>query len=418
MWDGLGRLLALSGLMALASFLAGSLPLSFSLSRRQIRLISAVGTGLLIGTALIVIIPEGIETLYSSSAVSVPHTAQIAPIVDPPMDNDRAALTLHNIPKPDKNAAGNGIKYENQDVKGTDRFLPGEKEPDPPKGSEPKSAQIRRSEPDQDHEKSTPHAWIGISLILGFILMYLIDILPTIKSSPGASSNGHTHHIPLSTMDPESTHSSHQKPAHYSPSRPNPTTVGLLIHALGDGIALGASSTTGSTTARGGLSIVIFMAILVHKAPAAFGLTAILLKQGVSKRSARGHLLLFSFAAPLGALVTWMIINILGKGDTGQSESMKWWTGIALMFSGGTFLYVALHAMQTISSSSSHSGHSHAKAPAADGGEDWEAPYAEADGHSMPTSQAQERTRGEVCLVVAGMLLPLLTQIGHTHAHG
>ncbi|KAE9986163.1 hypothetical protein EG328_006426 [Venturia inaequalis] len=418
MWNGLGTLLALSGLMALASFLAGSLPLSFSLSQRQIRLISAVGTGLLIGTALIVIIPEGIETLYSSSAVSVPHAAQIAPTIDAPMDNDRAALALHNIPKPDKNAVGQGIKYENQDVKGTDRFLPGEKEPDPPKGPEPKSDHTRRAEPDDGHGESTPHAWVGISLISGFILMYLIDIVPTIKPSSGASPN--EHHIPLSTMDPESATSSQQTPAHHShsPSRPNPTTIGLLIHALADGVALGASSTTGSTSTRGGLSIVVFIAILVHKAPAAFGLTSILLKEGISKRSARGHLLLFSFAAPLGALVTWMTINILGKGDEGQSENMKWWTGIALMFSGGTFLYVALHAMQTISSSSSHGGHAPAKVPAVDESEEWETPYAETNGHTVITSQAQERTRGEVVLVVAGMLLPLLTQIGHAHAHG
>ncbi|QDS74782.1 hypothetical protein FKW77_001874 [Venturia effusa] len=410
MWDGLGMLLVLSGLMALASFLAGSLPLSFSLSPRQIRLISAIGTGLLIGTALIVIIPEGIETLYSSSTVSVLHAAHVAPTVHAPMDNDRAALALHNIPKPDKNAAGQGIKHDNKMVKGTDRFLPGEKEPDPPKDSEPKSSQTRRD----DHENPTPHAWIGISMISGFILMYLVDIVPAIKSSSSASANGHSDHVPLSTIDPESATSSRQTKAHPPPSRPNPTTVGLLIHALADGIALGASSTNGPTSARGSLSIVVFIAILVHKAPAAFGLTSILLNEGISKRSTRGHLLVFSFAAPLGALVTWMIINILGKADNGPSEDMKWWTGIALMFSGGTFLYVALHAMQTISSSSSHGGHPHVKVAVTDGGDEWETPYVETDGHTVQASQVQEKTRGEVGLVVAGMLLPMLTQMGHS----
>lgn len=113
-----------------------------------------------------------------------------------------------------------------------------------------------------------------------------------------------------------------------------------------------------------------------------------------------------------------MIINILGKGDTGQSENMKWWTGITLMFSGGTFLYVALHAMQTISSSSSHGGQAHAKVPATDGSEDWETPDAETNGHSVQASRAHQKTRAEVGLVVAGMLLPLVTQIGHAHAHG
>jgi solute carrier family 39 (zinc transporter), member 9 len=116
-----------------------------------------------------------------------------------------------------------------------------------------------------------------------------------------------------------------------------------------------------------------------------------------------------------------MIINILGKAGKGEGGNMKWWTGIALMFSGGTFLYVALHAMQTISSSSSHGGHTHehVKVAPTDGSEEWETPYAETNGHTIvEASQPEVKTRGEVGLVVLGMLLPLLTQIGHAHAHG
>jgi zinc transporter 9 len=386
------------------------------------RLISAMGTGLLIGTALIVIIPEGIETLYSASSVSVQHTTHTTAEI--PIKGAGAALALHQMPKPDSNAGGHRIQYNTPEVKGTDRFLPGEEEPKPPKSSEAKNSRTRRAEEHHKHEESTPHAWIGISLISGFVLMYLIDIIPSINPANSRStSNGHSHHIPLSTIDPESAPSSHHTPQQSPPSRPNPTTIGLLIHALADGIALGASSTSSSSSTKGSLGIVIFIAILVHKAPAAFGLTSILLKEGVSKRSARGHLLLFSFAAPLGAVVTWMIINILGKAEKGENGNMKWWTGIALMFSGGTFLYVALHAMQTISSSSSHSHgghvHEHVKVASSDGTEEWESPYAEPNGHvSVQASSGQEKTKGEVGLVVTGMLLPLLTQIGHAHAHG
>jgi zinc transporter 9 len=38
-------------------------------------------------------------------------------------------------------------------------------------------------------------------------------------------------------------------------------TLGLVIHGAADGIALGASSLSG----RGSLSLVIFLAVLVHK---------------------------------------------------------------------------------------------------------------------------------------------------------
>uniref|UniRef100_A0A915DBX6 Phenylalanyl-tRNA synthetase domain-containing protein n=1 Tax=Ditylenchus dipsaci TaxID=166011 RepID=A0A915DBX6_9BILA len=45
----------------------GCLPLFFNLSEKKIRLASIFGAGLLVGTALCVIIPEGISTLYESS---------------------------------------------------------------------------------------------------------------------------------------------------------------------------------------------------------------------------------------------------------------------------------------------------------------------------------------------------------------
>ena len=87
-----------------------------------------------------------------------------------------------------------------------------------------------------------------------------------------------------------------------------------------------------------GLSFIVFFAFMIHKAPAAFGLTTVLLRQGLSKRQARVHLAAFSLAAPAGAIVTWLVVGLLG-GLAGHEEGgMKWWTGLILLFSGGTFL--------------------------------------------------------------------------------
>lgn len=77
---------------------------------------------------------------------------------------------------------------------------------------------------------------------------------------------------------------------------------------------------------------------MIHKAPAAFGLTSVLLKQGLGKRGARAHLVVFSLAAPVGAVGTWMLVRVLGGGGEGSEEGMRWWTGVVLLFSGGTFL--------------------------------------------------------------------------------
>jgi zinc transporter 9 len=108
-----------------------------------------------------------------------------------------------------------------------------------------------------------------------------------------------------------------------------------VIHAAADGIAMGASASSSDTK----VGFIIFIALMVHKAPAAFGLTSILLKQGLSKRAARGHLIVFSLASPLGAWATYILVNLLGGGEPGgESQWNKWWTGMLLLFSAGTFL--------------------------------------------------------------------------------
>ena len=53
----------MSLVMLLGSYIAGSIPLFFSLSEEKLQLVSVMGAGLLVGTALSVIIPEGMQTL-------------------------------------------------------------------------------------------------------------------------------------------------------------------------------------------------------------------------------------------------------------------------------------------------------------------------------------------------------------------
>ncbi|CAD6565705.1 MAG: hypothetical protein ASARMPREDX12_006730 [Alectoria sarmentosa] len=191
----------------------------------------------------------------------------------------------------------------------------------------------KTTEPSQ--AKREPHAWIGISLICGFILMYLLDTLPSLAPP--------TPQRPLNNIYSLSDLSTSPPPNPPTPQRSMSTTLGLCIHAAADGIALGASSSSTSTTS---LSLIIFVAIMVHKAPAAFGLTSVLLKQGLGKKAARAHLVVFSLAAPVGAVGTWVVVRTLGGGGSTEPALMKWWTGVLLLFSGGTFLYVAMHTMQ------------------------------------------------------------------------
>ncbi|XP_016967444.1 zinc transporter ZIP9 isoform X2 [Drosophila biarmipes] len=53
--------------MLIGSYLAGSIPMLMKLSEEKLKFVTVLGAGLLVGTALAVIIPEGIRSLYSGN---------------------------------------------------------------------------------------------------------------------------------------------------------------------------------------------------------------------------------------------------------------------------------------------------------------------------------------------------------------
>ena len=291
--------------------------------------------GVLVGTSLIVIIPEGVDTLYSAGDVSGHKQTSralssdfLSPISQ--RGNGRPSLLVRNVEIMPK--LFNRDEHAD-DTKDNDSDRPRTTEDETDHLSPGSSTSIGNDKHDLSPDPPSsrpPHVWIGLSLIFGFILMYLLDTLPTL-STP---SNSRGSNINIYSLSDLST-----SPTPLPPQRALSTTLGLCIHATADGIALGASSSSTSTTS---LSLIIFVAIMVHKAPAAFGLTAVLLKQGLGKRGARAHLIAFSLAAPIGAVGTWVVVRTLG-GGSGDEQSMRWWTGVLLLFSGGTFLYAFFH---------------------------------------------------------------------------
>lgn len=301
--------------------------------------------GVLVGTSLIVIIPEGVETLYSANLAEHTHArrslrdplhvrwnsqAMYTPIYVAQSASRRNSKELDAFKAPPGPVIPDGL------ISGSHNAADPPKTPTAPgefhisEGTDTEGSKATSHEEEKiDAPPHTPHAWVGISLILGFILMYLIDTLPSLKPPPPPQRMNIYSLSDLGSASPPHSASS-------LPKGTFSTTLGLVIHAAADGIALGASSSQPS------LSFIIFLAIMVHKAPAAFGLTSVLLKQGLGKRAARAHLVAFSLAAPLGALVTWIIVRLLGGGGGGEGpgseDSMRWWTGVLLLFSGGTFL--------------------------------------------------------------------------------
>lgn len=316
-----------------------------TLSPSQLRLISTIGMGVLVGTSLVVIIPEGIEAVYTAGSSAHSHGSRGVSIQE---RNSGLSWVggLNTIAYSNKAIANR--RYSNPGPRISEPVeveiitrdsLPEEKENNPPEKPEEKPANEKE---DHQEEDESPTFWIGLSLILGFILMFLIDKLPRHASeklqAPAAPRQISLNNLSqgmsnISSSDEESDGFLQSFTPNPKQSRSLATTTGLVIHASADGIAMGASASTSNTK----LGFIIFIAIMVHKAPAAFGLTSVLLKQGLSKRAARAHLIVFSLAAPFGAIATFLLVNILGGGNI-EGVKGQWWTGMLLLFSGGTFL--------------------------------------------------------------------------------
>ncbi|EGU11869.1 hypothetical protein RTG_02114 [Rhodotorula toruloides ATCC 204091] len=363
---GFAHLAALASAMAAATLLASFLPLYISLSPKAVTRTSTYATGLLCGAALSIVIPEGVTAVFENS--------------------------------------GGGDDGSSTGV-------------------------------EDAHESNS--GWIGAALLAGFLLMYLVDSLhghdeypdpnpPELE--PLANGGGNSlsrdsspervagkpqddHELRWEESGGDSSASSRCRSPCPSGDDSNlikadassiSTVIGLLAHSIADGVSLGASSlpTSASSIAdspssSSSLQLIVFVAIMLHKAPTAFALSSILSSSPATSRAfVRRALILFSLAAPLGALATYTLLSLLSNHAAG-STSTGWWTGLALVFSGGTFLFVATHVVR-----------------------EQEKKHERAEGE--PGAMRDEERIGDkarVALVVAGMVTPAILGriVGHGH---
>ncbi|KAK0449234.1 Zinc/iron permease [Armillaria borealis] len=310
-------LLVMTALLGVSSFACGVLPLSFTFSKSHLLRLTLVGTGLLLGTALGVIIPEGIEALVEAQ-------------IDPKLLSSRVALSL---------------------LFGFTSMLVVEQFVSPHSHSAPDVPAI----PLHNHDTSS----VEFDAELG-----------ELERQEGISRPDYVQ----VDGNPRSAVVIGAK------ARAYPLTFGLVIHSLADGLALGVSLFPSNADDSSRLSLIVFLAIMVHKAPTSLALTTSLLATSLPRPDCKKHLAIFSATTPVATFVTYAFLSFFGAGDHAD------WTGLALLISGGTFLYVAT-VLQPVSD---HSG-------------------------SENASEIHKVMR--VTLIIFGMLVPftLSSLLGHGH---
>lgn len=211
---------------------------------------------------------------------------------------------------------------------------------------------------------------IGLSLVLGFVFMMLVDQI----------SSRHTHNTDIKDAKKNST-----------------ATIGLVVHAAADGIALGAAA----KTSHQDVEMIVFLAIMLHKAPAAFGLVSFLLHEGIDRQRIRKHLGIFSISAPLLTLITYFGIGQEQKETLNSVNA----TAVAMLFSAGTFLYVAtVHVLPELTQQAAHFHHS-SSGPH----------YSHLEQGTIMAKPSSGLTNLELITLISGALLPLILTVGHHH---
>uniref|UniRef100_A0A183HQ26 Zinc transporter ZIP9 n=1 Tax=Onchocerca flexuosa TaxID=387005 RepID=A0A183HQ26_9BILA len=136
------------------------------------------------------------------------------------------------------------------------------------------------------------------------------------------------------------------------------------------------------------------------KAPAAFGLVSFLLVEGVERFRIRRHLTVFSIAAPLAAIITYYLIVII-ENDQFSADSA---TGALMLFSAGTFLYVAtVHILPELMGSNVR---------------DYQLISNSAEGSNRGCNESRVSLKFiELIAVIVGAISPTFLISGHSHSH-
>ncbi|KAI6185374.1 ZIP Zinc transporter [Aphelenchoides besseyi] len=164
-----------------------------------------------------------------------------------------------------------------------------------------------------EHEHAETGRTIGILILVGFLFMFVVDQVS--KTSCGGGR------------------------------RKLSTTIGLCVHALADGVLLGSASSTRNSEVQ----MVVFVALVIHKGPSAFALSSLLLMENLERFRIKRHLLIFSLSAPFGAITTYMFLAAVKEGADYSTNL----SGMFMLFSAGTFVYVAAaHVLPELESSS------------------------------------------------------------------
>ena len=324
----------LAALTLILALLGGLFPIFSNIKENQetLRRITGIASGILLASALLVVVPEGFE-LATGGHDEHGHNEH----GDEDALAGSVALVILELE--------HGDIDESEAIEEIERLLGGhEEDEDSHEEGESEESLTERIEHvieeveggeinasagiDEIEELITSHAHeeshgeeaeeglenliIGAAILVGFIMMLILE----------GSGIGHAIH--------EEHHDHHDEHGHehvHHRTAPWLLVLGLSLHSAADGLAIG-SAAAGTSEA---VTALVALAVLIHKVPAAFSLGVFSMHEREERDDSIKDVVIFSLATPVMIMVSFYALE-------GVDEHI---IALAMLFAAGTFLYVA-----------------------------------------------------------------------------
>ncbi len=162
------------------------------------------------------------------------------------------------------------------------------------------------------HDEHVSGMLLGGAILAGFVLMFILEgsgighsVHEEHHEHEDSHGHGHVHHATAGGL----------------------LVLGLTLHAATDGIAVGAAAASGDLA----VTVTVLLAVLIHKGPAAFSLGVFSSHERSERNDSIRDVVIFSLATPIMILLAYYAL----------SDLELHLIGLAMLFSSGTFLYVA-----------------------------------------------------------------------------
>ncbi len=165
---------------------------------------------------------------------------------------------------------------------------------------------------EEGHSDHSSGMLLGGAILAGFVLMLILEgygmghsVHEEHHDHAESHGHGHVHHTASGWM----------------------LVFGLSLHAATDGLAVGAAAATESIS----LTAAVVFAVLIHKGPAAFSLGVFSMHERNERKDSIRDVVIFSLATPIMIMVAYFLLEGVETATI----------GLTMLFSAGTFLYVA-----------------------------------------------------------------------------